>query len=269
MIIPKDLLEFLYVEECRRTQDIAKMFNTTSKTIVRKLHEYGIPVRQSSTINRKYTFNENYFDEINTQQKAYLLGFLCADGWVGVNKYGNCDKVGLIVQNGDIEIINHLKKSINGDNIPYIHQNECIGVCICSTHLASKLAQYGVVPNKSLTLNIKTVIERANIHDKFIPSFILGYYDGDGGIYKSVGHNKKTIQWSCGFTGTYETCIFLQKWFECGHIIDEHSLNSKTFTFRLSGKNQVYNGLSKLYHIHNTFSLTRKKLKFLELEESA
>lgn len=27
-----------------------------------------------------YSFNENYFNEIDCADKAYLLGFICADG---------------------------------------------------------------------------------------------------------------------------------------------------------------------------------------------
>lgn len=35
---------------------------------------------QSSSINRKHTLNEKYFDKIDTEHKAYWLGFLWADG---------------------------------------------------------------------------------------------------------------------------------------------------------------------------------------------
>lgn len=35
---------------------------------------------------RKYEINQDFFDEINTQEKAYFLGILFADG------YNNYDK---------------------------------------------------------------------------------------------------------------------------------------------------------------------------------
>ena len=30
---------------------------------------------------KKYYFNENYFESINTYEKAYVLGFIYADGY--------------------------------------------------------------------------------------------------------------------------------------------------------------------------------------------
>ena len=35
---------------------------------------------------RKYKFNENFFNEINTPEKAYALGFWYADGNVYINE---------------------------------------------------------------------------------------------------------------------------------------------------------------------------------------
>ena len=43
---------------------------------------------QKITGNRKYYFNNEYFDRIDTEEKAYWLGFLYADGYISSNNNG-------------------------------------------------------------------------------------------------------------------------------------------------------------------------------------
>lgn len=261
IIIDKQELERLYIEEERSTKEIGKIFNTTSKTIVKRLHEFDIPIRQSTTINRKYKMDEHYFDVINSKDKAYLLGLICADGWIGRN-----DTIGLAFQTKDKELIEFAKDCLKADN-PIKEKDNKVEITFHSIVMTNKLIGYGIVPNKSLILNINDVIKKAMIPKELIPSFILGYYDGDGGIYSCLGHNKKTVQWTCGFTGTYGTCLFLKEYFDKGFIVDEKSKSGNTFTYKGSGRNIVASILNKLYNSHeDSFCLKRKKDKFLELK---
>lgn len=261
--IDKNELYDLYVIKGMRTKDIAKIYNVSPKTIRLRLHEHGIEVRQSSIENRKYHFNEHYFDIVDTKEKAYLLGFICADGWVAQNRFANPNLLGITVHEQDAIILEFAKKELQALDTELVYRDGSVRVYFCSVRLTSTLSNYGVVPNKSLKLNIRDVIQKANISNELIPSFILGYYDGDGGIYSAFGRNRKTVQWSCGFTGTKETCLFLQEYFDSGHIIDERSKSGKVFCFRMSGRIQVVTGLNKLYSQHSSFCLKRKYQKFL------
>ena len=60
------------------TVAIANSYDVTHKTITKILDKYG--VKRRNNCHRKYTLNENYFDIIDTPNKAYILGFLYADG---------------------------------------------------------------------------------------------------------------------------------------------------------------------------------------------
>jgi len=51
--------------------------NVDSSTIKRVLVKNNIQIRK---VSKKYYFNESYFKKINTEDKAYFLGFLFADG---------------------------------------------------------------------------------------------------------------------------------------------------------------------------------------------
>ena len=61
---------------------IGRKYNCSAQTIMRLLEKEGIKSRG----NRKYSFNENIFDEIDTAEKAYWIGFITADGYVNEEK---------------------------------------------------------------------------------------------------------------------------------------------------------------------------------------
>ena len=56
---------------------IGEVFNVTRSPIRRVLLEYNIPIRK---ITSRYYADYNIFEDINTAEKAYWLGFLAADG---------------------------------------------------------------------------------------------------------------------------------------------------------------------------------------------
>ena len=59
---------------------IAQRYRVTDSKISKILKDNGVTIRSGSDINRKYTLDETYFDEIDDQNKAYIIGLLIADG---------------------------------------------------------------------------------------------------------------------------------------------------------------------------------------------
>lgn len=266
--IDKQNLIELYVNKRLSTKEIGDIYNVTSKTIRQHLHKHGVQLRQSNLINRKYFFNEKYFDVIDSHNKAYLLGFICADGWIGKDRFGTCNKLGVKIHKQDEELLHFMTKELSSEKHQISETDIYRVVTFCSVYMANILESYGVVPNRSLVINIEEVIAKANIPQEFIPSFILGYFDGDGGI-RSCPHTKckTTIMWSCGFTGTMDTVLFLKRYFnDVGFIIDEKTKSGLTYTYGVSGRNRVSQVLSVLYDNHKGFCLTRKKNKFIQMK---
>ena len=264
VVIEKEELLELYTNQRKSTKEIANIYNTSTKTVRMRLHEYNIPVRQSNEINRKYTFDECYFNTIDTQSKAYILGLISSDGWVANNRFGTPALVGISFQERDGEVIDFIKQELQCPNHSEHKKVGHRGVSFSSTKMAKKLCEYGIVPNKSTIINMEEVVKLANIPEHLVPSFLLGVYDGDGGIYSCLGKNQKTVQWTMGITGTLPTCKFLKEYFNCGHIVDEETNCGAIYTFKLAGRNQGVNGLSKLYDNHNSFYFKRKYNKFLD-----
>lgn len=60
-----------------------KEFGLHYSCCIRELKKRGIPIKSRHDVDyRKYTLNENTFQIIDTEEKAYWLGFIAADGYV-------------------------------------------------------------------------------------------------------------------------------------------------------------------------------------------
>lgn len=156
---------------------IAKILSIDPSVVKRILKENNIDIKKIN--HRKYLINENFFDNIDTEKKAYMLGFLFADGAVAKDKYSFT--LSLAIKDKAIlekfanyifidNTINHIKN--------YIYKNkEYSKINFCSKYMIEKLINYGCTPAKSLTLQFP------NLTNPFIlRHFIKGYFDGDGSI---------------------------------------------------------------------------------------
>jgi len=81
----KDNIIRLYREGMDCVQIKNKMNLKGHQQVLNVLHKLPdwIP-RRTKTYARKYTLNESFFKEINTEEKAYILGFVCADGHIDI-----------------------------------------------------------------------------------------------------------------------------------------------------------------------------------------
>ena len=69
------------------------------------LKDNKVPIRDN-TQYITYSLDENYFDELDTPNKAYILGFFYADGNVGKDNYS----IQIALQSRDVHILNEMKK---------------------------------------------------------------------------------------------------------------------------------------------------------------
>lgn len=128
---------------------------------------------------RTYTCNDSYFDRIDTEEKAYWLGFIAADGGV----VGNAVRVKLAAR--DRGHLYRLRAALGASN-PVLDtvtrvQDQTFAqsyLTINSEHLASGLASQGVVPNKSAVLEWP-----GHLPFDLRRHYLRGYVDGDGGFY--------------------------------------------------------------------------------------
>lgn len=157
----------------------------------------------------KYIYNKDFFEKIDTEEKAYWLGFLYADGCIN-RLYRNEKIKAMDLELGlcreDEEHLNKFLKSINS-NIPIVQKkNQLKGktyysskIVVCCTKMCRDLISNGCTPQKSLVLKFP---DKSIIEDSLIRHFIRGYFDGDGCIYTN-SNNKISIN----FTGTSDMLL--------------------------------------------------------------
>lgn len=128
--------------------------------------------------------NRNYFKQIDSENKAYILGFFYADG------YNSGTQASFTQLDQDRDILDQINKELDSDiNISKKVQksnNKIIdNLTISSKEMCEDLSKLGAIQNKSLNLKFPDKI----IHEKFMRDFIRGYFDGDGCVWN--GKRKK------------------------------------------------------------------------------
>jgi len=157
---------------------VAKKFNVSLSPIYRILRDNEIELT-----NRRYNVNESYFDSIDTEERAYWLGFLYADGYIRERKSGNSLEMKLSVKDVEHLILfrecigsNHLIKE--GQNkVKYkggVSTSDMVHLAMYSTKLVNSAKSAGIHSRKTFTIG------NPNIDEVLIPHFIRGYFDGDG-----------------------------------------------------------------------------------------
>lgn len=130
---------------------------------------------------RKYSINENYFDVVDSHEKAYILGFIYADG------YNREDLLELVQIEERKDILEKIKIALDSDAPLKEYTLGKWTLNICSSKLCKSLTRLGAIRNKSLAL----VFPKDIMDDQYMNSFILGYFDGDGCVWD--GKCKKMI----------------------------------------------------------------------------
>ena len=167
-----------------------------------KTNQSGKGMDKKSIHKPGYEFNEHYFDDIDSNEKAYFLGFIAADGGVGRQK----GPLSFNLQKQDKEILIKFCECIGYDTSHvgeytsgFLYKGiwKIIETChlkLCSKHLAKSLSNYNIIPAKS---NIDNNLFY-NIPDEYKYAWLAGYIDGDGHIGKEsyaveIVSNYKTI----------------------------------------------------------------------------
>jgi intein/homing endonuclease len=211
-------------------------------------------------MNRTYPLNENYFDIIDNEEKAYFLGLLYADG---TNSTGKTE-IKLELHNQDIEILDFYKNKLQPTKPLYFEhgkgkRGDTYKLVINSKKISYRLSDLGVVPSKTFKLKFPNFIEEHLIHH-----FVRGYFDGDGNIH----YNKSCKQLMFSITSTENFLLSLQEILikncflnkvKLGTRHPERKHNIRQLAY--CGNNSVRRIYEWLYNDANIF-LSRKKLYY-------
>lgn len=254
--LTKEELVHLY-EDGYTTSKLAQICGCQVCNIHVHLKKQGVTFRSFSEANRKYKYNREFFKEIDTEEKAYILGFLFADGYNQEGK--NC--VSIRIDNQDEEILFKIRKALNSNHpITRYGEKENSDFSITCQTLSKTLAEKGCVRAKSCILEYPL----EHISDDLHSHFIRGYFDGDGCI--SISNYKNYIQYSFSMVGTWNFLSAVQNIFmeKCGvnkTKFSKRKIYGCSYTLHYNGRMNVLKLLDYLYR-DSTIYLERKFLKY-------
>lgn len=215
--------------------------------------------------------NLHYFNIVDSYAKAYILGFIAADG--ALVKTRSSTTLTITLKYEDKEILEFIKSEIgsqaslkeikkpsNFDNTKMLHH---IRYTNSNKELIKGIMKWGITENKSLVM--PNIIK--NIPYDFRGAFIIGYFDGDGSVTTRNGLYENDRGILCKDNSLYiqirgtksfleGICEYLE--IDSSHIHQNDSIPQLAFA---SKKDTM-----KLYKCYNhlPFYLKRKHDKFLE-----
>lgn len=229
-------------------EDIGKILGYGRSTIRKYVKMQGINVRHVNFRRKHKIICEDYFETIDSQDKAYFLGLLWADGcnYRNDSKGKQAYQTVIALQERDKHILEELCLKIfeNTDVMEFRKRDaprqNSWNLRIPSVKMSDDLLRHGMHPRKSFTADWPLFLD-----EKFWKSFILGVYDGDGGIYKT-----KKGHYGMGIVGSPSFIDFAADFIS-------HELGDKFNTYQRTYKS---GGILKDVKSHGN----KKTLKFLD-----
>jgi len=232
----------------------------TTKTVYDCLRRFGIPRKEKWEYSHHDHF---YFSNIDTPNKAYVLGLMIADGWVSPER----NTIGIQLQKSDGYIIEQIKTewkttnkiidcksrtflSLNGTKI-YTSQM-LKRIAISSPKMIEDLKRWGVIARKSKIVTLPVISEELDSH------LFRGIIDGDGCIYIHSNGKDICIRIAGSHYLVAQCCLYLHK--RLGINYHHPSLEGNISYVDYSSKPEVVVLANFLYKdINESFCLERKR----------
>lgn len=135
--------------------------------------------------NTKYKFDRDLFSEIDSEEKAYILGFIASDGHL--SKRGGLTVIS--IHKKDIDILYKMRDFICKDIPIAKKRNTIVTLAISSRKINSDICRHLMISSgkKSNCVNFPNLPKDLDRH------FLRGYFDGDGCVHRSKSSPKASI----------------------------------------------------------------------------
>lgn len=254
-----------YTGQLKSREALAKEYRVPPSRIKSMLIRHGIPLRSRSAANTRFAKNESVFSVIDTEAKAYWLGFLYADGCITRNQML---VVGLsIVDHGLLKQLSILIYGVDRTRIYKKHGGFSNNTVVCQLSVSSPqiyndLNRLGCFPRKTAILRFPT---QDQVPQDLLCHFMRGYFDGDGCVVLS-NRSSSLVSATVSFLSTKEFCedalAYLKKEADLGGSIRDLS-HYTTVIHRVDFvRNIDALRLYNLFYADATIFLRRKQEKF-------
>lgn len=180
----------------------AKYFSVPYGVIYRRLLVYNIPILKPRIA--KLECDHRYFSNINTQEKAYWLGFLAGKATLRVRK--NNYQISIQANNKDID---HLRRflAVIKCNAKLVSTGRNFSATFSSSQMFSDLDSHGIYfPKRSRNVRFSQKM----LKSKYLRHYIRGFIDSKAHPFFSRG------SWYLAVSGNYAMLSKVQKYLEDG-----------------------------------------------------
>jgi hypothetical protein len=176
--------------------EISRLYNCAASSVSVVTEKYGIRRSRKEAHQlahvQKYGEADNYFDNIDTEEKAYYLGYIVADGCIFERKSNGEKALSIFLQVTDGYIIERLGSILRRNVLvrpPKGKDKEQRGLRVTSAHIYDTLRSYGITERKSYDNHEATVFN--HIPPDLMSHFLRGLIDGDGCIIAIRGRRDR------------------------------------------------------------------------------
>ena len=246
--LPVEEILFLYSQGLS-TSKIAKKFGCSVTHVNYLRRKHGLPPRNRTDLNH------NIFDIIDTEEKAYWLGFFTADGCINTGR--NKHRISLQLQAIDYQHVYKFRQFLGAGSKVYCGGNPDGSTRLeaHSPRIVLALSSYGVTPRKTFTATSAVCLFNPELHRHYWRGFI----DGDGTIVLSGKQPRIKLYGTLDVVKSFrDFCNTL-----CPTRADVYRADS-IFCFGVSSKPAFSTVGRALYDDSNIF-LNRKKRKFYSM----
>jgi DNA-binding CsgD family transcriptional regulator len=237
----------------KNQNEICTTYRIGRLALLSLLEKAGCKKRHHGDNIRRYAVDHSYFDNIDSEQKAYFLGYMFADGY-------NNEQEGyflLTLHPKDVEVLTSFKNALQTEAPVRVKQRERSPYCkllVHSKRLSERLAELGCVQAKTFKITFPNWLN-PNLYNHFV----RGYFDGDGSISDVNRAKFKSFIDILGTTSFISTLAdIVSKLCNVRTKIIAHPRSLGIERVNVRGNNQVKRVVSWLYQDATVF-LSRKK----------
>lgn len=167
---------------------LSEKYSCARDTVKKLLLKHNVRLRTPKEYAVKHSLNENYFLKIDNQNKAYILGFILADGSLISGEGKNrSHALSIEIKEEDSYILKKINEEMNHSRpLIYRSRNEkwspTATLKIVSDKNYNNLINLGLSPNKSFNCKYPLL-------NNYESHLIRGIFDGDGTIFHRSCNN--------------------------------------------------------------------------------
>lgn len=190
-----------------------KSINRKAERIGSKRMKYFLSLRP-----KNHHFFKNWSEEM-----AYILGFITADGSIIKSRYSHY--LQFCLQKRDIDILNKMRKILAPKNkFSYYKPENTLHFKVGSTTIYKDLLKLGITSNKTFS------VKPPKIPKKFVRHYLRGFFDGDGSISTFRRNDSVKTFPSVRLVGNNDMINYIRKIFN-------NLTNSKLKVYRTTSNN--------------------------------